>query len=139
MLVEQRSVSGSPITIPATIHRMLEFASRHQINPVPEHSRFDQLNESLVRLENGQAHDRIGLSHGPRPSRTAQMPVAAKIPPPREPIKSALGLTGNSIKCLEHAIAQIDVLLVFENDRCPSNAPRRVCIIGGHILQSCSG
>jgi uncharacterized zinc-type alcohol dehydrogenase-like protein len=62
LLVGQRSVSGSPVGSPATIERMLEFASRHQIKPVTEHFRFDQVNEALARLNSGAARYRIVLS-----------------------------------------------------------------------------
>ncbi|MCP5364227.1 MAG: NAD(P)-dependent alcohol dehydrogenase [Hyphomicrobiales bacterium] len=63
MLFGQYSVSGSPVGSPATIKHMLEFAARHQIGPVTEHFRFDQVNEALARLESGQARYRIVLSH----------------------------------------------------------------------------
>ncbi len=62
ILSGQRSVSGSPVGSPATIERMLEFAARHQIKPVTEHFRFDQVNEAIARLKSGQARYRIVLS-----------------------------------------------------------------------------
>lgn len=63
MLMGQYSVSGSPVGSPATIKRMLEFAARHEIGPVTEHFRFDQVNEAMARLDSGQARYRIVLSH----------------------------------------------------------------------------
>lgn len=58
----QRTVSGSPVGSPATIARMLEFAARHNIQPVTEIFRFDQVNEAIARLKSGQARYRIVLS-----------------------------------------------------------------------------
>jgi uncharacterized zinc-type alcohol dehydrogenase-like protein len=62
MLLGQRSVSGSPVGSPATIRRMLEFTARHQIKPVTEQFRFEQVNEAIARLKSGQARYRIVLS-----------------------------------------------------------------------------
>jgi uncharacterized zinc-type alcohol dehydrogenase-like protein len=62
MLIGQRSVSGSPVGSPATIKRMLEFADRHQIKPITEQFRFDQVNEAMQRLARGEARYRIVLS-----------------------------------------------------------------------------
>ena len=59
----QRSVSGSPVGSPAVIAQMLEFAARHDIKPVIETYRFDQVNEALERLRSGQARYRIVLSN----------------------------------------------------------------------------
>lgn len=58
----QRSISGSPVGSPATIARMLEFAARHEIKPVVEVFRFDQVNEAVERLRSGQARYRVVLS-----------------------------------------------------------------------------
>ena len=58
----QRSVSGSPVGSPANIARMLEFAVRHNIKPVVEHFRFDQVNEAMDKLRNGDVRYRIVLS-----------------------------------------------------------------------------
>jgi uncharacterized zinc-type alcohol dehydrogenase-like protein len=62
MLLGQRSVSGSPVGSPATIRRMLEFTARHQIKPVTEQFRFEQVDEAIARLKSGQARYRIVLS-----------------------------------------------------------------------------
>jgi len=62
LILGQRSVSASPSGSPANIARMLEFAARHNIRPVIESYRFDQVNEAMERLRNGQAHYRIVLS-----------------------------------------------------------------------------
>jgi uncharacterized zinc-type alcohol dehydrogenase-like protein len=63
MIFGQRSVSASPVGSPSTIKRMLEFAAQHQIKPVTEHYRFDQVNDAIERLKSGQARYRIVLSH----------------------------------------------------------------------------
>lgn len=62
LIVAQRQISGSPVGSPATIAQMLEFAAHHQIEPVTEHFKFDQVNEALARLKSGDARYRIVLS-----------------------------------------------------------------------------
>ena len=62
ILARQRSISASPVGSPANISRMLEFAARHQIKPVIESYRFDQVNEAVARLRSGEARYRIVLS-----------------------------------------------------------------------------
>ncbi|WP_281646713.1 NAD(P)-dependent alcohol dehydrogenase [Parendozoicomonas sp. Alg238-R29] len=59
----QRSISGSPVGSPATIKTMLEFAARHNIEPVVEHFKFDQVNEAIAHLKEGKARYRVVLSH----------------------------------------------------------------------------
>lgn len=61
LIMAQRSVSGSPTGSPLTIARMLDFANRHQIKPVIEKFRFEDVNAALDRLRSGQAHYRIVL------------------------------------------------------------------------------
>ena len=62
LILNQRSISGSPVGSPATITKMLEFARRHDIKPVIEKFSFDNINEAITRLRNGNAHYRIVLS-----------------------------------------------------------------------------
>lgn len=62
MLMGQRSVSSSPVGSPANIARMLDFAARHDIKPVIEKFRFDQVNDALTRLRSGQARYRVVLT-----------------------------------------------------------------------------
>ena len=62
MLMGQRSVSASPVGSPANIARMLEFAARHDIKPVIEKFRLDQVNEAIEHLKSGQARYRIVLT-----------------------------------------------------------------------------
>ncbi len=62
LLMGQRSVSGSPVGSPANIARMLEFSVRHNIKPVVEKYRFDQVNEVMEKLRNGDIRYRAVLS-----------------------------------------------------------------------------
>ncbi|MGV3524680.1 MAG: NADPH-dependent aldehyde reductase Ahr [Candidatus Sericytochromatia bacterium] len=57
----QRSVSSSPVGSPETIAEMLDFAQRHQIEPVIETFDFAQINEALDRVRTGKAHYRVVL------------------------------------------------------------------------------
>jgi len=62
LIAAQRQISGSPVGSPATIAKMIQFAAQHEIKPVTEHFKFDQVNEALEHLESGQARYRIVLS-----------------------------------------------------------------------------
>lgn len=62
LIMGQRSISGSPVGSPANISNMLAFAVRHDIKPVIENYRFDQVNEALQKLDEGSARYRIVLS-----------------------------------------------------------------------------
>jgi uncharacterized zinc-type alcohol dehydrogenase-like protein len=61
MMFRQLSLSSSPVGSPATIRSMLEFAGRHEINPVTEHFPMAQVNEALDHLRAGKARYRIIL------------------------------------------------------------------------------
>jgi uncharacterized zinc-type alcohol dehydrogenase-like protein len=61
MIGAQRSLSGSPVGSPATITKMLDFVSRHAIQPVTEHFPMNQVNEALNHLRSGNARYRIVL------------------------------------------------------------------------------
>lgn len=61
MISGGRSVSGSPIGGPATIVKMLDFCSRHAIEPVVEEFPLSRVNEALSHLESGKARYRIVL------------------------------------------------------------------------------
>ncbi|MEB3213737.1 MAG: NAD(P)-dependent alcohol dehydrogenase [Leptolyngbyaceae bacterium] len=63
MLVGQKGISSSPLGSPTTTQKMLEFAARHHIEPVTEYFSFDQVNEAMDKLENGQPRYRIVLKH----------------------------------------------------------------------------
>lgn len=61
MLVGQKSVSASPLGSPTTISKMLDFAARHQIEPMVEYFDFEQVNEALDKLRNGKPRYRLVL------------------------------------------------------------------------------
>jgi uncharacterized zinc-type alcohol dehydrogenase-like protein len=61
LILQQRSVSGSPTGSPVMIQTMLDFASRHNIAPQTEHFPMSKINEAFARLESGKAHYRIVL------------------------------------------------------------------------------
>lgn len=61
LIAQQRSVSGSPTGSPVSIETMLDFASRHNIEPQTEHFPMSKINEAFARLASGKAHYRIVL------------------------------------------------------------------------------
>jgi len=63
LIAGQKSISGSPTGSPATIAKMLDFANRHQIEPITETFTFSQVNQALEHLEAGKARYRIVLQH----------------------------------------------------------------------------
>lgn len=63
LIAAQKSISGSPLGSPTVVAQMLDFAARHQIEPITEIYAFDQVNDALARLESGKARYRIVLKH----------------------------------------------------------------------------
>ena len=61
LILQQRSVSGSPTGSPVAIETMLDFASRHNIAPQTEHFPMSKINDAFARLASGKAHYRIVL------------------------------------------------------------------------------
>ena len=61
LILQQRSVSGSPTGSPVAIGTMLDFASRHNLAPQTEHFPMSNINEAFARLESGKARYRIVL------------------------------------------------------------------------------
>ena len=61
LILQQRSVSGSPTGSPVAIATMLDFAARHNIAPQTEHFPMSDINEAFSRLASGHAHYRIVL------------------------------------------------------------------------------
>jgi uncharacterized zinc-type alcohol dehydrogenase-like protein len=61
LILQQRSVSGSPTGSPGAIATMLDFAARHNIAPQTEHFPMSKINEAFARLESGKARYRIVL------------------------------------------------------------------------------
>src|SRR6185369_16240183 len=61
LILQQKSVSGSPSGSPVAIETMLDFASRHNVAPQTEHFPMSNINEAFARLESGKARYRIVL------------------------------------------------------------------------------
>jgi len=61
LIMQQRSVSGSPVGSPVAIATMLDFAARHQVAPQTEHFPMSHINEAFARLASGKARYRIVL------------------------------------------------------------------------------
>src|SRR5690242_11632337 len=61
LILQQRSVSGSPSGSPVAIGTMLDFAARHAIAPQTEHFRMSDINGAFARLDSGKARYRIVL------------------------------------------------------------------------------
>ena len=61
LIMQQRSVSGSPSGSPVAIETMLDFAARHNIAPQTEHFPMSKINEAFARLASGEARYRIIL------------------------------------------------------------------------------
>jgi alcohol/geraniol dehydrogenase (NADP+) len=61
LILQQRSVSGSPTGSPVAIETMLEFAARHNVVPQTEHFPMSNINAAFARLESGKARYRIVL------------------------------------------------------------------------------
>ncbi len=61
LLLGQKSLSASPTGSPAAIATMLNFAVRHDIQPVIETYRFSEINEALEKLRHGKPGHRIVL------------------------------------------------------------------------------
>jgi uncharacterized zinc-type alcohol dehydrogenase-like protein len=59
----EKSIGGSPIGGPADILNMLDFCSRHGIEPVTEEFPLSKVNEALAHLESGKARYRIVLQN----------------------------------------------------------------------------
>jgi uncharacterized zinc-type alcohol dehydrogenase-like protein len=61
LILQQRSVSGSPTGSPVAIETMLDFAARHNVAPQTEHFPMSNINEAFARFESGKARYRIVL------------------------------------------------------------------------------
>ena len=61
LLVGQKSISSSPLGSPTTIAHMLDFATRHHIEPMIETFPLDKVNEALTKLKTGQPRYRLVL------------------------------------------------------------------------------
>lgn len=63
LIMQQRSVSGSPLGSPATIEDMLEFCGRHKIQPLTEHFAMKDVNKAMDHLRAGKARYRVILDN----------------------------------------------------------------------------
>ncbi|HVL13329.1 MAG TPA: NAD(P)-dependent alcohol dehydrogenase [Gemmata sp.] len=63
MIMQQKSLSGSPLGSPATIADMLAFSARHNIAPVTETFPLSKVNEAMDHLRAGKARYRIVLEN----------------------------------------------------------------------------
>ena len=61
LIMQQRSVSGSPTGSPVTLAKMLDFAARHEVLPQVEYFPMSKVNSALEHLEAGKARYRIVL------------------------------------------------------------------------------
>jgi len=63
LLIGQRSVGASPLGSPALIANMLEFAARHDIEPVTETFPMSQVNDAMEKLRSGKPRYRLVLEN----------------------------------------------------------------------------
>ena len=63
MIAGQKTISASPLGSPVTTAKMLEFAARHDIEPIIETFPFEQINEAMEKLRNGKPRYRLVLKH----------------------------------------------------------------------------
>jgi len=61
LIMQQRSVSGSPVGDPSTIAEMLDFAVLHDIKPVIEVFHMADVNKAIAKLKAGDIHYRAVL------------------------------------------------------------------------------
>jgi len=61
LMLGQKSLSASPVGSPATIAKMLEFAARHDIEPITETFSFNQIDEAMEKLRSGKPRYRLVL------------------------------------------------------------------------------
>jgi uncharacterized zinc-type alcohol dehydrogenase-like protein len=62
LLLEQKSISATPLGSPQTMRTMLDFCARHQIAPQVETFPMSKINEAFAHLEDGKARYRIVLT-----------------------------------------------------------------------------
>jgi uncharacterized zinc-type alcohol dehydrogenase-like protein len=61
LIMQQRSISGSPVGSPATIATMLDFCARHGITPQTEVFKMSEVNAAMDHLRAGKARYRVVL------------------------------------------------------------------------------
>ena len=63
LIMQQRTVAGSPLGSPKSCRTMLEFAARHGIAPTVETFPFSQVNEAMAKLIDEKPAHRLVLVH----------------------------------------------------------------------------
>ena len=63
LLVGEKIITSGLIGSPAAIATMLEFAARHNIHPMTETFKFNQVNEAIQKLREGKIRYRAVLTH----------------------------------------------------------------------------
>jgi len=63
LILGEKSIGASPGGSPADILKMLDFCSRHGIEPIIEEFPLSHVNEAMARLESGKARYRIVLQN----------------------------------------------------------------------------
>ncbi|MDO8540001.1 MAG: NAD(P)-dependent alcohol dehydrogenase [Opitutaceae bacterium] len=63
LMMQQRSLSGSPVASPPTMARMVAFCARHKIAPVIEKFPLSRVNDAIKHLRDGKARYRIVLEN----------------------------------------------------------------------------
>ncbi|MEA5471406.1 NADPH-dependent aldehyde reductase Ahr [Spirulina sp. 06S082] len=63
LILGQKSISASPLGSPATTQKMLEFSTRHNIEPITETFPFEEVNAAIEKLRNGKPRYRLVLKH----------------------------------------------------------------------------
>ena len=66
LIIGQKSIGGSPLGSPATMATMLEFASRHGIEPVTETFPMSRVNDAMEKLRTGKPRYRLVLENDPK-------------------------------------------------------------------------
>jgi len=61
LMGKQKSITASPTGSPYQIKEMLKFAARHQVRPMTEHFKMENINEAFEKLRNGKPRYRIVL------------------------------------------------------------------------------
>ncbi|MGK0253490.1 MAG: putative zinc-type alcohol dehydrogenase-like protein [Mariniflexile sp.] len=61
MVMGEKAVGGSPLVSIALTRKMLEFCVRHDIYPIVEEFKMEDINKALQHLEEGKARFRVVL------------------------------------------------------------------------------
>lgn len=64
LILQQRSISGSPVGSPAVVAKMLDFCARHGIETMTETFAMVDVNDAIARLREGKPRYRIVLTNG---------------------------------------------------------------------------